>query len=109
MTQRFVVNGVEYDSPESMPPDVRQQYERALDAIRHIGERGGDVKVNVTTNVKLNISGKSVDNPAAIPAQLRPRVDQAFVEIARPKRGGGTVLLWVLIAAAAAIIIALLR
>jgi len=109
MTQRFVVNGVEYDSPESMPPDVRQQYERALDAIRHIGERGGDVKVNVTTNVKYSINGKTVDNPAAIPARLRPMVDRAIVEIARPKRGGGTVLVWILIAAVAAIIIALLR
>jgi len=35
-------------------------------------------------------------------------VDRAIVEIARPKRGGAP-LLWVLIAAVAAIIIALLR
>jgi hypothetical protein len=67
------------------------------------------VKVNVTTNVKYNINGKTVDDPAAIPARLRPMVDRAIVEIARPKRGGATLLLWVLIAAAAAIIIALLR
>jgi len=29
MTQKIVVNGTEYDSPDAMPPDVRRQYERA--------------------------------------------------------------------------------
>jgi hypothetical protein len=114
MTQRFVVNGVEYDSPESMPPEVRQQYEHALNAIRHIGEGGGgagegDVKVNVTTHVRYNINGKTYENPAAVPAEIRPMVDRAFVEISRPKRRGGTVLLWVLIAAVAVLILALLQ
>ena len=109
MTQRFVINGVEYDSPESMPPDVRQQYEHALNAIRHIGESGGDVKVSVTTNVRYNINGKTYENPAAVPAEIRPMVDRAFVEISGPKRRGGTVLLWLLIVAVAALILALLR
>jgi len=113
MTQRFVVNGVEYDSPESMPPEVRQQYEHALNAIRHIGEGGGgggggggDVKVNVTTHVRYNINGKTYESPAAVPAEIRPMVDRAIVEISHPKRRGGSVLLWVLIVAVAAIVIA---
>jgi len=109
MTPRFVVNGVEYDSPESMPSDVRQQYERALNVIRHIGEGGGDVKVNVTTHVKYKIGGATYDNPESLPPEIRPAVDRAVVEVFRPKRRGGTVLLWLLVLAVAAIGIALLR
>jgi hypothetical protein len=109
MTQRVVVNGVEYDSLDAMPPDVRQQYERAVNALKHIGEQAGDVKVNVTTHVRYSINGKTYESPSGVPAEVRPFVDRAFVEISRPQRRGGTVLVWILIAVIAVLVVALLR
>ena len=137
MSQRIVVNGVEYDSPEAMPPDVRQQYERALAAIKDL-EKGGEktvqsvpggVKINVTTRkVHYNIDGKTYDDPAELPPEIRAKVERALaasnidvhdagrtevrmmkVEMDRPQRRGGGVLLWVALAALALVAIALLR
>lgn len=138
MSQRIVVNGVEYDSPEAMPPDVRRQYERALAAIKDSGEGGektvqavpGGVKINVTTRrVHYNVDGKSYDDPSQLPPEVRARVERALsdasnidihdqgrtdirminVDVERPKRRGSTVLLWLVLAAIAAVVIALLR
>lgn len=140
MSQRIVVNGVQYDSLEAMPPDVRRQYERALAAIKDLGEGGektktvqsvpGGVKVNVTTRrVQYNVDGKSYDDLSQLPPEIRAKVERALaaaptvdirdqgrtdvrlinVEMDGPKRRGANVLLWLVVAAIAAVVIALLR
>ena len=138
MSQRIVVNGVEYDSPAAMPPDVRQQYERALAALNQVEPTReqrvqsvpGGVNVNVTTRrVQYNIDGKTYDDPAQLPPEIRAKVERALAEpskldvrdqgrtdvrlvdvhMDRPKRGGRTVLLWFFIAAIAAVLIKLLK
>ena len=139
MSQRIVVNGVEYDSPAAMPPDVRQQYERALAALSEVEptrERSvqpvpGGVKFNVTTRrVQYNIDGKIYDDPAQLPPEIRARVERALAEPANvavreqgrtdvrlvhmqmdrpPAKRGGRTLLWFLIAAIAVVLIKLLR
>src|SRR2546422_5031761 len=38
MTQKIVVNGTEYDSPDAMPPDVRRQYQRALQLVQDVAK-----------------------------------------------------------------------
>jgi hypothetical protein len=138
MSQRIVVNGVEYDSPESMPHDVRQQYERAMAALNQVNDKRekivqsvpGGMKVSVTTRrAQYNIDGKTYDDLAQMPPDIRARVEQALaeapklssrdqgrtevrvinVEVERPKQRGGTVLRWLVIAAIIAAAIALLR
>jgi len=93
MTQKIVVNGTEYDSPESMPPEVRRQYERALQLVQDVAkgaappgttERtvettrdGVSVKVH-SKQVKYTVDGKSYDDPTQLPLEVRARVEQAL-------------------------------
>jgi len=93
MTQKIVVNGTEYDSPESMPPEVRRQYERALQLVQDVAkgaappgttERtvettrdGVSVKVH-SKQVKYTVDGKSYDDPTQLPPEVRARVEQAL-------------------------------
>ena len=137
MSQRIVVNGVEYDSPEAMPPDVRAQYERAMAALQQLPERveknvqsmPGGVKINVTTRkVQYNIDGKTYDDPAQLPPEVRAKIDSAMsaahVDIQnqvrtnvriisdrpeQPQRGASKVLIWLAIAVFIIVFIALLR
>ena len=137
MSQRIVVNGVEYDSPEAMPPDVRQQYERAMAALKqvepsrekHVESVPGGVKINVTTRrVQYNIDGKTYDDPAQLPPEIRAKVESALaasnidvhdqgrtdvrlmnVQLDQPQRRGRSVLLWLLVAVIVVVVIALLR
>src|SRR2546428_4442955 len=93
MTQKIVVNGTEYDSPDAMPPDVRRQYERALQLVQDVAkgaapqgttERtvettrdGVSVKVH-TKQVKYTVDGKTYDDPSQLPPEVRARVEQAL-------------------------------
>src|SRR5256712_5160696 len=93
MTQKIVVNGTEYDSPDAMPPDVRRQYERALQLVQDVAkgaapqgttERtvattrdGMSVKVH-TKQVKYSVDGKTYDDPSQLPPEVRARVERAL-------------------------------
>jgi len=93
MTQKIVVNGTEYDSPDAMPPDVRRQYERALQLVQDVAngaapqgttERtvattrdGVSVKVH-TKQVKYTVDGKTYDDPSQLSPEIRARVEQAL-------------------------------
>src|SRR2546422_7609298 len=92
MTQKIVVNGTEYDSPDAMPPDVRRQYQRALQLVQDVAkgaapqgttERtvattrdGMSVKVH-TKQVKYSVDGKTYDDPSQLPAEVRARVERS--------------------------------
>src|SRR2546430_2845333 len=93
MTQKIVVNGTEYDSPEAMPPEVRRQYEQALRLVQDDAKRaappgtmartvettrdGGSVKGH-TKQVKYTADGKSHDDPTQLPPGVRARVERAL-------------------------------
>jgi len=93
MTQKIVVNGTEYDSPDAMPPDVRRQYERALQLVQDVAKGaapqgttartvettrdGVSVKVH-TKQVKYTVDGKTYDDPSQLPPEVRARVEQAL-------------------------------
>lgn len=100
MTQKIVVNGTEYDSPEAMPPDVRRQYERALKLVQDAAQGatpqgttertvtttrdGVSVKVH-TKQVKYTVDGKTYDDPSQLPPDVRARVEQALNGAEKPE------------------------
>jgi hypothetical protein len=93
MAQKIVVNGTEYASPDAMPPEVRRQYERALQLVQDVAKGagpGGTTEKTVTTTrdgvsvkvhtkqVKYTVDGKTYDDPEALPPEVRARVEQAL-------------------------------
>ena len=93
MTTKIVVDGTEYPSPEAMPPEVRRQYERALrlmqDAAKGAAPPGTTEKTVETTRdgvsvkvhrkqVKYTVDGRTYDDPAALPPEIRARVEHAL-------------------------------
>jgi len=93
MTRKIVVNGTEYDSPEAMPPEVRRQYEQAMQLVQDVAKGAGPqgttektvattrdgVAVKVQTKqVKYTVDGKTYDDPSQLPPEVRARVEQAL-------------------------------
>src|SRR5882672_1601200 len=93
MTQKFIVNGVSYDSLEAMPRDVREKYERAMEILKDVKQKTveneslkktvtnvpGGVKINVEQrSVRYNIDGKTYDDPAQLPPEIRVRIDESM-------------------------------
>lgn len=125
MTQKFIVNGVSYDSLADMPPDVRRQYERAMQILKDVKQKDGEkesVKKTVKSSpdgvsikvekreVVYNVDGKIFTDPAQLPPEIRVKLDspgsgrddgnvmQVRVDFQR-SRGMGGILLWVLLGA----------
>ncbi len=97
MIRKCVVNGTEYDSPDAMPPDVRREYERALRLVADMGKGGPSrttdktvetrqdgvsVKVH-TKQVKYTVDGRTYDDLAQLPPEVRARVEQALQQDGR--------------------------
>ena len=126
MTQKFIVNGVSYDSPADMPPEVRRQYERAMEIVNNAREKTDEVGTSKRTvksspggvsikvekrEVVYNVDGKIFTDPAQLPPEIRVKLDspgsggdggnvmQVRVDFQR-SRGMGGILLWVLLGAA---------
>src|SRR2546425_11897498 len=93
MTQKIVVNGTEYDSPEAMPPEVRRQYEQALRLVQDVAKgaappgtmartvettRDGVSVKGHTKQLKYTVDGKSYDEPTQLPPAVRARGEQAL-------------------------------
>lgn len=57
--QKITVNGIEYDSPDAMPPDVRQQYERALARIKDLAKGTGRITTARMTSHPKSATGSS--------------------------------------------------
>jgi hypothetical protein len=102
--QKFIVNGVSYDSLDAMPPDVRRKYERALETLKNLGQGtgpapqrtvtsipGGGTKIEVNERrVQYNIDGKTYDNPDDLPPDVRSKIDQAMADASKVDvRDGG--------------------
>lgn len=91
MSLRIVFNGKEYDSVDAMPPDVRKEYEVALETLRKsggeeilsvlqrdMGVSGTHFKATVT---EIVVNGKRYDSVDAMPPDVRRTYEQAMARL----------------------------
>jgi len=89
---KIVFNGQEYDNVDAMPPDVRKEYEVALETLR---KSGGEEILSVLqrdmgvtgTHIKATfreivVNGKKYDSVDAMPPDVRRTYEQAMARIA---------------------------
>ena len=92
MSLKIVFNGKEYDSVDQMPPDVRKEYEVALETLR---KSGGEEILSVLqrdmgvsgTHIKATfreivVNGKKYDSVDAMPPDVRRTYEQAMARVA---------------------------
>jgi len=93
---KIVFNGKQYDSVDLMPPDVRKDYEVALETLR---KSGGEEILSVLqrdmgvtgTHIKATfrevvVNGKKYDSVDAMPPDVRRTYEQAIARL--PPSGG---------------------
>jgi len=89
---KIVFNGKQYDSVDAMPPDVRKEYDVALETLR---KSGGEEILSVLqrdmgvtgTHIKATfreivVNGKKYDSVDAMPPDVRRAYDQAMARVA---------------------------
>jgi len=89
---KIVFNGTEYDNVDAMPPDVRKEYEVALETLR---KSGGEEILSVLqrdmgvsgTHIKATfreivVNGKKYDNVDAMPPDVRRTYERAMARVA---------------------------
>jgi hypothetical protein len=82
----IVFNGKEYDGVESMPDDVRREYESALGALGEADRakvesalgHGAKFKMDVTVHRRFRIGGTEYDSVDAMPADVRAAYERAL-------------------------------
>ncbi len=92
MSLKIVFNGQEYDSVDAMPPDVRKEYDVALETLR---KSGGEEILSVLqrdmgvsgTHIKATfheivVNGKKYDSVDAMPPDVRRTYEQAMARVA---------------------------
>ena len=90
MATNITVNGVQYDSADAMPPDVRQIYELSLANLPDLADRDGDGVPDIVQSggatmmgktivrQKFVINGQSYDSKEAMPPDVRQAYDTAM-------------------------------
>ncbi len=91
---KIVFNGKEYDSVDAMPPDVRKEYEVALETLRKsggeeilsvlqrdMGVTGAHIKA---TFREIVVNGKTYDSVDAMPPDVRRTYEQAMARTKAP-------------------------
>jgi len=89
---KIVFNGKQYDSVDAMPPDVRKEYDVALETLR---KSGGEEILSVLqrdmgvtgTHIKATfreivVNGKKYDRVDAMPPDVRRAYEQAMARVA---------------------------
>ena len=92
MSLKIVFNGKQYDSVDAMPPDVRKEYDVALETLR---KSGGEEILSVLqrdmgvtgTHIKATfreivVNGKKYDSVDAMPPDVRRAYEQAMARVA---------------------------
>lgn len=69
---KITVNGREYDSIEQMPPDIRQIYLQALDALRE----GKTVSERTIVNESITVNGRTYKSRDELPPEIRALLAQ---------------------------------
>ena len=88
---RITVNGKTYSSVDEMPPDVRRQYEQAMqsamadrdgngvpDIFEHPTSAGSATSVGVNSVQHFTVNGKSYDRIEDVPAEFRHAMEKAM-------------------------------
>src|SRR5438309_7098663 len=88
---KIVFNGEEYDSVDAMPPDVRKEYDVALETLR---KSGGEEILSVLqrdmgvsgTHIKATfreivVNGKKYDSVDAMPPGVRRTYERALARV----------------------------
>src|SRR5690242_16604767 len=89
---RITVNGEEYESPEAMPPDVRQKYEEAMRLVGPSlagGLSGGKTQVfttgfgkgthaNLIANKVVTVNGRTEGGVQELPPEVRKQYEDAL-------------------------------
>jgi len=89
---KIVFNGKQYDSVDAMPPDVRKEYEVALETLRKsggeeilsvlqrdMGVTGTHIKATVR---EIVVNGTKYDSVDAMPPDVRRTYEQAMARVA---------------------------
>jgi hypothetical protein len=89
MSTNITFNGEEYDSPEAMPPEVRQEYERAMEILKagNIGGIKPHVNIKLSSNVRFVNDGKVYGTLEEMPPDIRQKYEVALREIDKNKNG----------------------
>ncbi len=89
MNTRITFNGHEYGSPDEMPPEIRQAYERAMAAVRSGTSSMLTPRVNikVSTNVRFVHDGHSYDSVDEMPPGIRSKYQAAMQQIDKDHDG----------------------
>ncbi len=80
---KVVFNGQEYDSPDSMPPDIRQLFELTTNMLSATGKDGKPGVIDMTRATVMSatqfiIGGKSYSSLDELPADVRQKYEQAM-------------------------------
>ena len=94
MSLKIVFNGKQYDSVDAMPPDVRKEYEVALETLRKAGDeeilsllqRGGETRIRTTVR-EIVVNGKKYDSVDAMPPDVRRSYERATARLASEGAG----------------------
>jgi hypothetical protein len=89
MNTRITFNGKEYESPEAMPPDIRQAYERAMEIAKKGGVGGikSHVNIKLSTNVRFVNDGQVHNSLDEMPADVRQKDEIAMRQIHKNQSG----------------------
>jgi hypothetical protein len=89
MMPKIIFNGKEYDSPEAMPPEVRQLYQMAAglladrdqNGVPDIFEGGEAAPATVVQSTQFIVDGKTYTSLDELPAEARQKYEQALARL----------------------------
>jgi hypothetical protein len=89
LSTKITFNSKEYDSPEAMPPEVRQEYERAMEILKtgNVGGFNPHVNIKLSTSVRFVHDGKVYGSLEEMPPEIRQKYEIAMQEIDMNKNG----------------------
>ena len=90
MDAKITFNGREYNSPDEMPPQVRQLYERAMAnlAQKQPGAVSSPkVNIKVTTNMRFKYNGQVYNSLDELPPDVRPRYEKIMGQMDKDHDG----------------------
>jgi hypothetical protein len=90
MSSKIRFNGVEYNSPEEMAPDVRASYEQALSLAQEARSSafpGRRINVSVSTKVRYVHDGKVYNDLSELPPEAREKYEKAMASAGKDHGG----------------------
>lgn len=93
---KIVINGQSYDSPDDIPANAREAYQKALEVLHDSDGNGipdflegkpvqnvsnGQIKVDVRSGSQIIVGDKIFSNPEELPPEVRLKYDQAVAKL----------------------------